>query len=1112
MSKPKLTEKQALAVNHGKGNALVSASAGSGKTHVVIERIIRLILDEGVPVKNILAVTFTKLAAEEMKEKLKSALSKKYLETKDKRLKEELDSVNACDISTIDSFCSKLIKKYFYVLGVDSSVQVLEEGKKKRLSETAMDELFERLYESGDSEFLSLVQTFAKHRSDKGLKDVILKLYDFQEKSNGIDVLFNKAEDTFKNVYDYLTKELASDVYEIAERYSFEFSTLASSFNEDEKRRAYAENMAEILLQMSNASDLFKFFSEYSKIKLSLPSAKSKEPEYATLLSETVKEYRKKIEKLQEVFSIDKKADSENLKNSYGILKSLLNLTKKYIDELSVLKAEENVVDFADIERYALKLLKVEEIRRDVLSSYDYVFIDEYQDVNDVQEEIINLVTKDNAFLVGDSKQSIYAFRGCNPDYFVKKYKTYEGGRGTAIPLDDNFRSAPKIVDGVNAIFSGVMTDSYGGTDYAKNPMIYGNLYADYQGVCEIHVVPKVKRESEAVVNRGVYSVMNATELKEMDDVSGEVKLILKIIGDRLGKPYYDLKTGSYKEIGFSDICILVRSIGGESKLGEELVQSLIKAGVPVSSSAKKCVKDYPEIQVLINLLSLMVNAERDVPLATVMLNFGGFIESELADIKLSANKSRNVSFYDCVEKVSNTSTALGKKCSEFLNWLNEKRLIAEFLPVDELFNTILKETGYLAKVTASDYGQVRLKRIERFIAESTVGGKKLRAVEFESHIEEVLDDLAVSDSAGDETVKVMTMHSSKGLEFPVVIVAGLNKKFSGMDKTGNVIYQKDYGVGVKSYNEESMTVSENSVRTLIKTKLDKSTRVEELRLFYVALTRAKCELYMLTSADSIATTFDKNAVSSMSDYLTVTSVPIFYHDGDNIEFNSLSKTETSVAGKETLPLLTDKIVRNLTFKYPYENDILLPVKSSVSDVNKRGDDEYFARTDKYGLSSSEKGTAYHRFFELIDFYSYNGKADLDCFVQSGLMDKAQADFIDVSKVESILKLPIFDEIKGYKHLKEQKFCHLVSANELFETSSTEKILIQGIADLIAIDNGGAILIDYKISTIESEEDLIKAYKTQMTLYKNAIEEVLKIKVKKVVIINVLQEKSIVVV
>ena len=1108
MSKPKLTIMQERAVNHGKGNALVSASAGSGKTHVVIERIIRLIIEEGVPVKSILAVTFTKLAAEEMKEKLKKALTKKYLETKSKRLRDELETVNSADISTIDSFCSKLIKKYFYVIGIDASVQVLEEGKKKRLEETAMDELFDELYEAEDKEFLNLVATFASHRSDKGLKETVLKVYGFAERANGIENLAKTSKDSYLNVYKYLNDELIGDVRELASHYRFEFSALASSFKQDEARKVFCENLSEILAKMEGAEDLFSFFSEYSKIKISLPRSKVYEPEHATTLSQTVKEYRERLEKFQAIFAIDKEVENKKLNDSYDILEGLFRLTQKYSDVLLKLKAEENSVDFADIERYALQLLKVEEIRKEVLSLYDYVFIDEYQDVNDIQEEIINLVTSDNAFLVGDSKQSIYAFRGCNPEYFSTKYKDYENGLGTAIPLDNNFRSAPKIVNGVNALFKGVMTADYGGTDYAKNPMIYGNGYEDYEGVCEMHVVPKVEKPKQEVAKRGVYSVKFATEKLEEEDVLGEVKVIADIIKDRFGKEYYDLKTRTYKQIGFGDICILLRSIAGESRLGEELVQTLVKSGVPVSSSVKKNVKDYPEIKVLLSLLSLLVNAERDVPLATVMLSLCGFIEDELATIKANGKFDRNASFYSLVEKYSKIDNSLGLKCKNFISWLEEKRLIAEFLSVDELFNSILKETGYLAKMMASTYGVSRVKRIERFIAESTVGGKKLRAVEFENHVEDVLDDIAVAESSGEDTVQIMTMHASKGLEFPVVIVAGLNKKFSNKDKSGNVLYEKSTGVGVKTFNHETMTVSENPVRSLVKARLEKRTQVEELRLFYVAVTRAKCELYLVTGADGIGASFDKHLVKSMSDFLTGGEIPVIVHDATSIEIETKSSSVT-VAGKEVDGELTQKIAQNLSYRYPHESEVSLPVKTSVSDVNKAGDEEYFARTDKFGTSSSEKGTAYHRFFELIDFYGEISSELLENFVANGLMTKAQADFIELDKVRQILKEPVFSEIRGKKLLKEQKFCHLVPASELFGVKSNELVLIQGIADLIAVDSDGAVLIDYKISTIESEEDIIKAYKTQMALYKNAIEEILKLKVKRVVLVNVLQGKTI---
>ncbi len=1103
-----LTPMQKKAVEHLEGNALVSASAGSGKTRVVIDRIIRLITEEGVKVNEILAVTFTKLAAEEMKDKLKTALTKKYLSTRDKKYKEQLDLVSSSDICTIDSFCSKLIKKYFYALGIDANLQVLEESKKKKLSETALEELFERLYDNDDEEFKNLIPRFDNKRSDKGLKETVKLVCRYvEEKGNTPEELIEKSEDLYLNAYEYLTIEYKDEINKLASEYKQEFLVLENAFSEDLDCKAVCSGLVVTLDNLLKSSDYFKFFKEYKNLKFNLKGGKSKQSDIKELLKEKLNEYKKKIAPIVKIFAIDREIEDKNLQTSLKITKGLIRLAKDYLEEYRKLKEEENAVDFSDIERYASILLKNEEIRNEVKSLYSFIFVDEYQDVNNIQEEIITLLTNDNSFFVGDSKQSIYAFRGCNPEFFNQKYKNYKQGQGTPIPLDYNFRSAPAVVNGVNEIFSAVMTESYGGTDYKENPMIYGGLYGDYQGVCQIHLIKKPDRKKNENAKRGVYSVKNATEKKEQEEVLSEIKFIINLIGERLGKKYYDLKSKKLKTIGFGDICILLRSMGSTSKLGEELVHTLVKMGIPVSSSVKKNISDYPEIKVLLNLIYLLVCAERDIPLATVMLSIGEFSENELSMIASAGAEGYSKSFCESVEKVSKTQTELGKKCRAFLSWLDEKRLIAEFLPVNEVINSIIKETGYLARITSSPYGHVRAKRIERFLAESIVGGKKLRVVEFENHINEVLQSLSVSESFGEDTVKVMTMHASKGLEFPVVIVAGVGKQFNLQDLSYSAIYEKQSGIAVKSFDDEKMLSTENVARNVIKIRSKKSAQVEELRLFYVALTRAKCELYLTMTLDEINLTFEPNKVNKMSDFITVGDIPIIYHD-EELKIDFPNSNGTTVAGKEIEKELTKKIIDVLSYNYPFKSDINIPVKSSVSDVNKN-EDEYFIRTDKYGESSSEKGTAYHRLFELIDFYSFGGEEELSKLVKNGLMTERQVEFIDVKKVQAILNLDVFEKIKSYKLLKEQKFCHLVPAKELFGGENDRKVLVQGVCDLIAISGDKAVLIDYKISTIESDEDIIKAYKTQMNLYKKAIEEVLKLKVESVYIINVLKESVI---
>lgn len=1110
-NKNTLTLMQSKAISHGSGNALVSASAGSGKTFVVIERIIRLILEENVSVSEILAITFTKLAAGEMKDKLKEALTKKYVETKDARLKKEIDLINTADISTIDAFCSKIVKKYFYLLGIDANFSVLEESRKKILEKQAVDGLFERLYEEKNAEFLSLIPVFSHGRTDNGLKNAVKELYLYSEAENGIDYVREKTVFSYQNALELLTEEYSPKIKSLAKKYVEEFSYLGSLFVCDEKRKNYCDLMVELLNRLYQTDNYFEFFNNFVKTGLSLPSGKSKNLEFQAELTKTVQEFRKSFKDVITVFNIDVEEENEKLLNSLNLALSLIDLTKQYKMEFERLKAEENTADFNDVEKLCLSLLRREDISKEIKNEYKYVFVDEYQDVNAVQEEMISLITKDNAFLVGDSKQSIYAFRGCNPLYFKRKYDLYSNGSGAVISLDNNFRSSKSVINLVNDVFSNVMTEEFGGTNYFKNPMIYGGGY-ESDGLAQIHLIEKNEKQEVQLPERGVYSVMNATELKESEDVRDEVKLILNIVSNSLNQTYYDVKekdaTKRYKKVEFKDICILLRSIGTGSNLGEEIVSELIKNGVPVSSTVKKSISEYPEIKVIVNLISALVCAERDVPLATVMLNLYNFSEDELYAIREQGGQPLKSTFYSCVKNLSNKGGDLAEKCKRFLAWFNEKRLIAEFLPVGEVLNSILQESGYLAKTVASPYGKARLKRIERFIAESVQGSKKLRLNEFEEHVNSVLEDLTVSESSGDDTVKVMTMHASKGLEFPIVIVAGVSKRFNDTDSKKAVIKDRELGIAVKSFNDSDMTYSENSTRYLLKHKLKKVTAVEELRLFYVALTRAKYALHVTVSGE-LNETLDVYSVNKMSDFINKNNK--FVSCESKFEDFKFVNEGEAVAGKEITKDLTDSIVNSLSYRYPFKNEITLPVKSSVSDVNKGDDEEYFYTTKEFGSSSAENGTAYHRFFQLIDFNDYNGEKDLQKFVLQGDMDERQASFIDADKVGRILRFDLFKEIKDHALYKEYKFCHLVPACEVTGANSSEKVLIQGILDLVAIKDNQAILIDYKVSTVKDEKDLIKIYSTQMKFYKNAVESILGIKVKKVALVNVLKEKVIII-
>lgn len=1107
-----LTERQKQAVKHDDGNALVSASAGAGKTTVVIKRILRLIEKENGSLKNIIAVTFTKAAAEKMKDDLREKLTEKYVKTGKEKYKEQLALVQDAEISTIHSFCSKLLRRYFYLTELDCKFEVAEEMRAEVLMKTAMEQTFDELYAEENPDFLDLVMAFGKNRKDGDLRNFVYKLHEFCVQEGGVDKVLEKTLKNHENPDESLKELVLLPLLHSVENARDKFSELAVEFQDDEMRKNYCEKLVEIIdkallkaQENDNVLDVNELLSQYGEVNA--PRNPVKYPTVNAKLGAVKSAFKETLENA--VTAVTSQGDEKAVELSKNRSVNLLKLTETFINRYSALKREENLVDFADLETFTLKLLQNQEVLQEIHKTYQHVFIDEYQDVNNVQEQILTAVSNNNLFMVGDSKQSIYAFRGCNPKFFVEKSARYELGEGTAIPLDNNFRSASSIIETVNNIFSEVMTEDFGGTNYAKNPMIYGDGYATYPGKTQLHLVKKAKRETAKVAEeRGVYSVKNTKERFKVLKRSPEAELVVKLVADSLGTEYYNSKDKKMVPVEPKDVCILLRSM--TNKLATDIITGLTESGIYATSSIKTEIKDYPEIQLLLNLLSVLVCAERDVPLATVMKTLFKFGDNDLAEIRYRAKNSK-IPFYECVNVVKNDTDALGRYVKEFVDWLDEKRLIAEFSGVGEVMYGIIKETNYYAEVMASTGGDLKIKRIERFLAESVSGTKALRAQEFETHIAESLSELNVSEAVGDNCVKVMTMHASKGLDFPVVIVPGASNAFNMKDLSKPVIWSKEYGVAVQSFNLEDMTVCENKARKVIQESIKRNSIVEELRLFYVALTRAKYKLYVTATSDDYDGVIpnDKYTIKNNLGFIPFNAMEIVYHDDDKVEKSPEDGGDDKDAGNQIDEDLVGIIKDGVSYVYPYEEEVKLPVKRTVSEIRNAFDDEVYKTTSLYGESSAEKGTAYHRILELADFYAYAGASDNARFLELGLLTQEQFNEIDAGKVKSILSLSIFNKIKDYTLYKERQFCALIPANEISDSSSSEEVLVQGVIDLLAVKDNKAILIDYKLSTIESDADLKKKYLTQMQLYKSAIERILKLNVEEIVIVNVLKESEI---
>ena len=1113
--KNKYTRSQNDAINYRSTDLLVSAAAGSGKTQVLTERIIGIISGEKVSVENILAITFTKLAAAEMKERVKSALNNAYAERRSDFLREEINKVDYADITTIDSFCFNLIKKYFYVLGVDPNFKVLEETDAEELKNQAIDNVFTALYDDFDEDFQNLLSVFSANRRDAYFREAVKDVLRFCESEESIDVVLKKSLKTATEAKQIVNETLINRAKRLGDG---TIAFLKELENSDEYKQAFKEGKSKIEKYEKAA----RYYSEISRAEeFDENSCKVSEnkklcaeiPELTVIISslknlgETFKSYKPFFEHADE--------DSEFEKS---LISKLFALVSKVEQEYDNLKAEAAAMSFSDLGKKTLELLSNEEVLDEIKGKYAYIFVDEYQDVNGVQDAVVNKLLNNNGFMVGDLKQSIYGFRGSDPDYFKAKSETFERDGKKVIFLDKNFRCAEKIVEFVNEVFSMIMDKESCGADYAKNPMEYGGLYNDgeneYEGKATIDVYADA--EAKFPEYKGVYSVIYHDELNKSAkraEYGNRELAVVKLVQDEVNKRYYDLKEPvkekRYKKIEYKDIAVIMGKTKGDA---EKVAAALNDFGIPASFENKDSVLNYPEVKAITALAEFLDLSASDVPLASAMLNFGGFTERELADIR-SATADKKATFCACVNNAAENGTAgenLKNKITAFCDYVDKMRLFAEFGGAAETLRRIVSDTGYDLKLLSSVGGKEKLKRVNLLISGCEKSGEKSTMREFLDYVNANASALSVAAETDENAVKIMSIHGSKGLEFPVVILYGTENKFNYSDANGKIVLSREYGVAVKTYNPDKMTVRDNIVRKFISDEIIKNVNREEIRKLYVALTRAKYSLHVLVGGkefnNSENVLLKEDAQYKM---LLGCALPVNYiEDLDCVNVSD----GVAVAGNIVDEKLVRAISENLTYKYPFEGNETLPVKTSVSKINDDGE-EYYEIIDLSGeepldASAAEVGTAYHKFLELADFYSPAEKT-FDELVKNDEFGEARHELIDVKKLQNILNMPVFEEIRGGRHLKELKFCALLSGESLGYTGATDKVLVQGVADLISIKDGKATLIDYKYSAVKNDEDVVKKYKKQLMLYKYAIENVLKTKVEKVYIINVLQLKQI---
>lgn len=1087
-----------------RGQVIVSASAGSGKTFVMIEKLVSAI-EKGADLDEVLAVTFTKKAAAQMKEKLRKALIERMSGAdgaQKARLKAQLGKIPSAGISTIHSLCATLLRTYFYEVGIDGSFDIIsaDDSVAKDLKRDVLDGLFERYYAEDNEDFKLLLSCYLRKRSDASLRRYINEAYDKVRSVANYKKLLEDTPETYtEEGFERVVDECSQFIKNRVNSAICAVESFQNGFFVNEKKEVYGKIFEEMKDSLRAVADGGIFAEKQTFTTTKRPT---KVCEADVDASEKFKAFRDNVKKIYDSFfgeydskETERNAFFESGKVAIAFSKVLLQFDREY----AAVKREENKLDYNDLEHLTLELLKNEKVCEEIKSRYKFVFVDEYQDVNPVQEEIITSLGGE-VFLVGDVKQAIYGFRGSKSLFFAEKYDSFKNGEGTALRLSNNFRSSDGVLNFCNRLFSSAMREEVCGFNYSPNSIMKrGEKYPEGYGEAKIHIFGK---EEEEKPDLGVYSV-EADGRKISHTREGLA--VLSIVEKELAGKHYDIGKGDFVDTQPGDICILTRKNKGDSTEG--IIRALKDEGYFVTGAQETLLCELPEVKQFWDILSLIDNAEQDIPLVTALLSpLGGLTEDELAYIRISAN-DRYKTFRECC-KDYRAGGAIGKKLSVFYKKLERLRALSEILTTGGLADEILETYGL--EIAYGSAGDNAIKNVLRFIDE----GADLPLSSFLHKIKAGSDDIKAPSPASSDSIRVMSMHSAKGLEFPVVIIADICRTFKGADYE-EIPFDEQFGFAPKCFDRKNMLSKKTVLRNLAKTRVKTEELKNELNLFYVACTRAMCNLHIL--AEEVkpydrASALDARCYADLFDISEFEPEEIAPHE----EFSA--ESESGIVFYKPDPDTVARIEKSFAFKYPHGESVDLPVKSSASAILKSRDTEPYYETHSLfggeGETGTERGTAYHRFLELCDFSVKDiagVEREIENFVQSGRMTKEQRELISAGQISEILNMPVFENLAGAVTLREQEFLCRLPANEIMPgISSSDEILVQGAIDLVAQGDFGVKIIDYKYSQ-KDDDKLIETYSAQLNLYKKALSRITGCKESEVsaVIVNIYKKRQI---
>lgn len=932
MSSPKWTKEQQKVIDNRNSDLLVSAAAGSGKTAVLVERIIQMITDKDNPIDidKLLVVTFTNAAASEMRERIGDAIVKALDKNPDNKfLQNQILLLNRASITTIHSFCLDVIKSNFHIIDIDPNFRIGDDTECNLLRREALEEVFDELYDEEDEGFLNLVETYAEKGGDKAVQDMLLQIYLFAMSSPNPNKWIKDSAEMFNidESFDFSDSVWAKYILESVK---IELEGIVSDMKN-------ALSLVEGIEELETFKD--KMETEYRSIKNALNSCKASwyeaydniynfefenyvkgvkripkdSPEYVTVRKNKAKKIRDKakdsINKIKETsFNKDNEAIYYELSLLYRIMKPISDLVLKFESSYSEKKREKSIIDFNDIEHFALDILTYKdeegnlnpsEIAKKYQDSFYEIFVDEYQDSNLVQEVLLKSVSKEdkpNRFMVGDVKQSIYRFRQARPELFLEKYRTYSTEKGSdhrKIMLYKNFRSRDEVINSINYIFENIMSRDIGEIEYTDEERL--NLGADFKecsdensktgGATEIHLIEKNSstKNAEFGDTEVTYSYEDHSkdfedqeDLEELDKIQIEARMAGKIIKklmnpDEDGKyqMVFDKSIGDYRRVDFKDIVILLRATSAWAPV---FADELMNMDIPTFADTGIGYFESIEIKTVISLLQIIDNPIQDIPLIAVLKSpIFGLTPVDLVNIRIS---SREGNFYYALKNLASMDLDIENreefistidKSNRFLDKLDEYREKSMYMSTYEFLWFIYNDTGYYSYVGAMPGGiqrQANLKTLfERAKQYEETSYKGIfNFINFIDKLKKSSGDMGSAKTLGENAnvVRIMSIHKSKGLEFPIVICSGLGKNFNMQDFRKNVLYHQDLGYGPQFIDFERRISFPSIAKETLKKKMTMESLSEEMRVLYVALTRAKEKLILTGSVRSIEKCMDK--------------------------------------------------------------------------------------------------------------------------------------------------------------------------------------------------------------------------------------------------------------